>query len=458
MSAAETPSSQPVTFCEECGAANRTGARFCRNCGRPLDAPLSPAEQVEVPSPWAWDGSEVLPDQPAPPAQLTTATLGRPGATVPGRPGTHAPGPAATPATPTRPQIDPLDLAPPFIARGLRGIRWMFGTGTGRLLAVVLTVSLGICGFFAAANPVPGLFSQPEDAVKTLFAALAKRDLSGVCGGNLCDANALTSGYTPPDGLVIGKVTYGVPGVEAANPDKNHATVAVQYRISGKMHQGTVEVLRSGGDAHAWRPAEDPTLELDVVSTSVSQALLANVLIQPEQKAGDYTMKLFPGAYTVSVQLPADQAALFTASPPVTVVAAGDTGKQTVTLSTQVQPAALDAVNQQVRARMDECAQRTEIEVHIFNHPDDCPFMSDHQYTTTRNVRWKIDKYPELELVADRGTVTVTTKTPGQATLTLEYTLQVLEPRQWYPVTEPHPIQVGGTVKVDNGTIKWAQG
>jgi hypothetical protein len=393
--------------CPGCGTAARPGARFCRSCGQPLPEPATPTSETTEP-----------------------------------------------PAVPSSPAAD---TAPdsPAQRRVLR-----------RRLIIAGVVVLVLLAAYTAVAAMQNTVAGPDGPVKDLFAALADRDggrlgeLAGCGAAPLCQPAALRTGYRPPEQVSILGVTYGDPlrGDQTRRPNKNRATVQVRYQLAGAAHEDTVGLQRdSGGLVRAWRITKPPGGLLDILSTTVPTARLAGaqvitVTAPADGLRTDGAVWAPPGIYTLAaVDTP------LVGAVPITVTVAGDMGRQRLTLDVAVKPDAAAEVDRQVHARIDACAQQSDLRPDVGHAAlSNCPFEYPTQYTAVRDVHWTIVDYPRIELrKSDDGTVTVHTQKPGHATVTFSYSLDVLEPRRWTPVDGTTDITVSGAVTSDGEKITW---
>jgi hypothetical protein len=405
--------------CPNCRAALPAGARFCRSCG------------VSVPA------AAVLVDEqpPAPTGAL----------------------PAPTPT-----------ITVPAYRRWLAAARvplrrWWRSRRVRWVVAVVLVVTVG--GGIGLVYTLSGL-NPPDGPVRELFAALAAHDapragrLGGCHTSALCSDGALRTGYQAPTHLVIGETTYGLPDPTTRRPDKRRASVRVRYQLGGVEHTDTVTLLRSGGGlVRHWSIADPPGEALDVLSSTVTTARLGGAdvpAVAPDAVTWrrDGGIHAWPGVYTLAAKETALVAAV-----PTTVVVAGDSGVQRVTIDVAVRPTVTTEVDRQVRARIDTCATKTAL------RPDsgggilpDCPFSATTSYVYTKDIRWTVVDYPKIEIrKADDGSIKVRTTTPGHARVDYQVSTDVIEPRRWTPTSTTTEIKVSGEVEAtkDGTGVTW---
>lgn len=122
--------------CPQCGTPNKPGARFCARCGAPL-APSAPSPAPPIPS-----APPLTPPTPPPPAYGPPApTLTIPTAQPPYGPPPPPPAPAAQPPYGPTPPVPPAPTAPPSapppeVEPARRAPRWLW---------IVLPIVLVLC-------------------------------------------------------------------------------------------------------------------------------------------------------------------------------------------------------------------------------------------------------------------------------------------------------------------------
>ena len=405
--------------CPRCGAAARPGARFCRTCGTNLVDP-------------APDGD--LAPEPVVPAS--------------------APVPAPLPEVSTTAAADSAPSSP-WMRRLLRR-RLLLGGVVALVLVVVVSVVAVIQSTFYA----------PDRPVRAFFAAMQERDgarlaeLSHCESSPLCTAGGLTSGYQAPEQLEIVGVEYGaaLPDDQTRRPDRSHAVVTVRYQLAGAVHEDRVSLDRADfGLFRDWSINTPPGAWLDVVSPYAATAQLAGATVSTVKQAGTGTntkgaVWALPGVYTLT----AVPDPLYDVQPGSVTVTGADRQAAEPTVSLKVN--ILEEVDHQVRARVDECARQADMRPTVDTGSPaggGCPFQHSSKFTFIRNVRWTVDRYPDLEIrLADSGPQVHTTK-PGQATITYEWTRGVLEPRDWTTESAASEITVSGPVELVDGKPLW---
>lgn len=316
----------------------------------------------------------------------------------------------------------------------------------------VLTLIIVSTVLILATNTPP-----PDTQVRALFTALTNHDGPAlqnldVCHDSpLCDQDALASGYQPPQHVRL----------DAAQPDNDdHDTITVHYDIDNTNDTDHVGVTRyrHGLLGHEWRITEPPGADLHISSTYWHQAHIAGIDI-------DTTTNLKTNAAPSPFWAPPGRYTITTTSDPIVDPAHLDL---TITDNHQPPPITLTPTikadltlqaDQQIHTRIDQCAAQPRSNPNVGTSPldfDSCPFSYDIPYTVVDHLHWTVDQYPTIALhVQDDGTITVATTTPGQATLTYQWTLDIVTPQHWTTASTTMPITIGGHIEVDNGTAVW---
>lgn len=295
---------------------------------------------------------------------------------------------------------------------------------------------------------VQARYFGPAAAVRAYFSALSEHDAGralrsmaptpGERNAPLLTAGALRGrGYTPPSGATVVRTsTYGGTGV-----------ARVRFRLGGRWHTMGVGLRRdhqlTGGLFHRWRVtgatgalavAAEGATEVRVNGRSVTQthAELTPLI----------TAEAFPGRYTVDLP---DNPLLAAAPQQVDIDGGGSSGAPNVALATRVKPSASAAVEQQVRAYLDGCAQSTD------PAPDGCPFSS-YRYGDIGSPKWTIADYPEIAVALRDGVVAVSTTTDGTATFTGTEE-DFFGGRERF--SEDATVTVAGYARLENGQVRY---
>jgi hypothetical protein len=409
--------------CPQCGASVRATAAFCRTCGHALaKAGSSPATPTQ---------------RQAPPLESDPEPV---------------PGPVPKLAT------DPDEAAGPDVPAMRRRLRRRV-----LLVAGVVVALLAATGVVAL---IEDTLYSPDGTVTKLFDALARRDgpaaraLGGCENSPVCGPDGLGTGYTPPTDLRITAVEYGRAAKDdpTRRPDNNRAIVRVQYRLAGATHQDAVGLQRLGGGFFRdWSIVKPAGWRLTLDSAQVEQARVAGVVTATTKARTEGAGVVFavPGGYQVA----GVPDALFDTRQLSLTVAGPDPGG-TTRLPASPKPTALGEVEKQVRQHLDGCAAQAVLRPRLGTGLDSinsCPFSANVRYTIIRDIRWTVANYPELSLEGGDGkAVSVNTTKPGTVTVALEWSTDVLEPRDWNPYTESIHFKVGGRVLTDAaGKITW---
>jgi len=160
---------------------------------------------------------------------------------------------------------------------------------------------------------------------------------------------------------------------------------------------------------HRWRVAAGTATGLAAVAAEGATEIRVNgrrVAQTDREHTPLITAWTFPGRYTVDLP---DNPLLAAAPQRIDVAGGGDPYRPGAGLATRVKPAATAAVEQQVRAYLDGCAQSTGPE------PRGCPFTSYH-YGDVGSPKWTITTYPRIAVALREGAVVVWTTAYGGAT------------------------------------------
>jgi hypothetical protein len=239
--------------------------------------------------------------------------------------------------------------------------------------------------------------------------------------------------------------------------------VSVRYSLGGADYTTDVNVARGGsGIWRSWRLASLPGAKVSVISLTMARVRLANAEIATNKPTGaglrppDAPFAL-PGIYTLS---PADDPVLTAAAS--TIVVAADGAEQRIDLKVSIKPHVVAEVEKQIRARIDACVPQSTFHPKVGDSVlNNCYFDHNTKFTYTDKVRWTLVDYPKVELgitedqTAGTGGVSVHTVSAGHATVSYEYSFDVLEPRRWAPTSATEEIKPRGAVVVADGKIAW---
>jgi hypothetical protein len=327
-----------------------------------------------------------------------------------------------------------------------------------RRIALVAAAVLAVVVALAAVAAVRGSSGPgPRDLVEDFFAALTARDTTGLraggrCASNpLCGAGALRSGYQPPEQV---RIDGGRTPPEDRDSSKQRL-VQVSYDLDG--HRVTEEVRlsyqRAGLFGGRWSIIDPPGATITVPGPTLSVTTLAAVALPAVPADLPLIVWAPPGRYTVA------RAATPLLEPAeVTVTVTGDPPPP-VTFPAVVKAAVVDEVNRQVRDRIDDCAAQRSFTPDTDPSPisaHSCPLRHSSAYTITDKPRWTVEQYPHIRLdPAADGTITVTTTTPGRATVHYRWTFDIAEPRDWHAIDATEDILITGQVTAARGTPEW---
>jgi len=333
-------------------------------------------------------------------------------------------------------------------------IRWGWLVGLTTALAAIATAAI----IYVDQKVV----HPPDQPVRAWFAALAARDTAAAAelspGTALLRGDLLDSAvYTPPTGLQVLHVSFGAQAGDE-RPNKSLAYVTVRYEVGGQPVEQTIQVVRGGaGAVRPWSLGDSATGLLDIVAGGMQRARLGQQEVATRPLARDHGTDgahvVPPGVYTITAST---SDVLFTASPVKVAVPGGRRNDRavTATLDLTVKPAAVAQVDRQVRARIDECAQRHDLT------PYDCPFDRTGPYTgTVSSVKWTIVQYPKIRLTPvvkpyqGGPLATMDTETAGFARVAY-----AAFSTGGKTVTEEIQFQVYGDVRVADGVLTWTGG
>lgn len=248
-------------------------------------------------------------------------------------------------------------------------------------------VLIGVAVVLLVVTAVPLLIPRwlpdgPDDVARAYFEALAERDADKAltfldpASRKPADPLMLTDrilndpGYTPPS-EVEAEVLFSATDT---------STVKVDYRINQAKHPLELTLTRDD-DSTEWKiqngllsmalPRNDAGWDTFLVSGAAVPAIQERLEL------------VFPGAYRIVATGNGIQEA-----PPITVWAgAGETDR----LLVRLRPTVREAIEPQVRAYLDTCAESREL------LPPRCPFGGRSDWPVT-SLKWTITHYPTLKL------------------------------------------------------------
>lgn len=334
----------------------------------------------------------------------------------------------------------PVEKAPPpagvspFLPGPQRFPRGLVAVLAGFAVLVVVVTGLKI---------VDGRYFRPGSAVVAFFDALAGRDaekavarLAYAPAGDsalLRTAVLRSDGYTPPSGV----------RVRASEIMEGRATVEVEFRVGETGHRRQFWLIRdasaTAGLFYRWR-IDGGIFPLDVSAGGVDTVLVAGVPVAlVASEYGQSSLPAFPGSYRVTLP----EQPLLEAPESVVHVGASDAEYASVRVEPVIRSSARAAVDQRIRAYLDDCAEQTTLA------PVGCPFSS-YSFGEVRDARWKIVEYPRYDLMVDDGGTILTGVRDGTATVTGK---SVSSFSGTYPYEDTVSFTIAGTITASNGTI-----
>ena len=256
--------------------------------------------------------------------------------------------------------------------------------GTRRTWLLVGALMLAACLGTSGLGVVQWAFFRPQAAVDGFFAALADRDSDAALGyladqPSGADTKLLAQllrgkGYQPPTDVEITSLER--------DSDSDTAKATVAYRLGDTRETTTLTLRRedetTAGLFHGWRLSGGPTpLNRAIAEPGVR----LNGVELPVATEGA-PLVLLPGSYTAT-----GPSSALSETPPATVLVGPGETAAVLQLAPVLKPAAIAAVETQVRAWLDECAKQTVAA------PPGCPFSYS---SSTQKITWKILEYPKL--------------------------------------------------------------
>ncbi|WP_432830713.1 hypothetical protein [Dactylosporangium sp. CA-092794] len=316
------------------------------------------------------------------------------------------------------------------------------------MIAVTVVLVL-IAAVLARAASGPG----PRDVVIAFFDALTAHDTSGFPSGQclnnpLCGPGALHTGYQAPQDVTVGDDT-------GAGDDRH---VPVAYTLDGHRATSVVDVhaTHTGSLTGPIWAITSPPPGAQLAAPAQTPAPISIAAARLSAPTGTDPPRAFwapPGQYTItrpgtSLLEPATTSVtITTASAPIPI-----------TIPATIQPAAATTINELIHDRIDSCAAQHSFTPAVGPPPTvhSCPVVYYSPYAFTDKPTWTVDAYPHLQLEpADDGSITVTTSTPGTASVHYRWTTGIIEPRTWTDAADHTDITITGRVVAPNGTIAW---
>ncbi|MEU0557470.1 hypothetical protein [Dactylosporangium sp. NPDC006015] len=321
--------------------------------------------------------------------------------------------------------------------------------------ALVVAVVIGVVAVIAFLNTSgPG----PQELVRDFFSQLTARDTSRLpaaapCSMNpLCQPAALRTSYQPPERLRIDSDISQTPSSSRSGAKQRY--LEISYDVAGQHLTDTVTVRykRTGLFSGFWSISDLPGSTITMPKPAIATVTLAAAELDKANPDEPWTFWAPPGRYTATrpgnaLYEPAEATAVVSDTP------------VTIDLPATLKPALTTNVEQQLRHRINACAAQR-----VFKPDTDvtspnlhtCPMVHLTPYTITTEPRWTVQRYPTIRLdTRADGVVTVTTLTPGKVTIHYQWTLSILEPRDWNTVDATYDLNVDGFLRDVDGKTEW---
>lgn len=335
-------------------------------------------------------------------------------------------------------QVDSSDV---FVQYRPRPERWLaVGATVGVVLLLLGGVAVARATIFSPSATVVAYFEalSNRDAERALALLIPRQE--GDRDSRLIAGSLLQSeDYLPPSELEI---------INVARSDQR-AEVQVSYRIAGQRHEASLLLRRSEAlvdrFAQRWRIV-DGTGMVRLVGAPPTAAVNGVTVVVHEGGFGP-TMTALPGGYRVGATkddpLWQRGEVRFAVAP------------QRVTeahLRLRPRPEVQAAVEQQIRSRLDRCAESTALS------PPRCPFGNT-RIARASNVEWQISRYPQVTFSANsdgRGpaVMSVESRVNGEANVTgIESSFRGSRP---FDIAVPFPVT--GMVSLRGDTVVFEPG
>ncbi|MGQ5263004.1 M48 family metalloprotease [Micromonospora sp. ZYX-F-536] len=315
--------------------------------------------------------------------------------------------------------------------------------GTRRTWLVVGALVLAACVGTGGLSVVQWAFFRSQAAIDDYFSALADRDSDAALGvlteqerAGVTDRGLLArllrgDGYQPPTDVEISSLKR----------DGDTATATVAYRLAGERRTVDMTVRRAedatAGLFHSWQLVGGL---IPVNAPVAGPGVRLNGVELPVATEGP-TLVLLPGGYTATG--PSD--ALSEVPPETLPITPEQTEGATLRLVPVLKPAAVEAVEAQVRTWLDECAKQTVAA------PPGCPFGY-FSGGTEQKVTWKIIEYPRLTVeLTGPGTAQVGTAFEARGKVQVSGTTTYFGSSS--PFSEEQELSVAGVATADGDTI-----
>ena len=298
----------------------------------------------------------------------------------------------------------------------------------------------------------------PEGVAQKYFSALADGDAQGAL--ELADVDVPAEQRTLLTNEVLG-AAQALPAdvsVDGSTVDSDSATVDVSYDLGGSKESLTLSLQKAGRTAlffDDWRLQSPQVSHLTVAAPGLDSVRVNGVEVPTAEGAVD--LPAFPALYTVGLAEESDFVSADDVQARVFFGGADDSSGDSATLQASASDTFQSAVEEQVRAHIDECAASSELE------PADCPFSASGLWyiDDAQGVSWSIDAYPMVSVQtpeeygyygdpADAAAWYVVTSTPGDATVTGTHE-DFSGDREEFE--EDQTLTVGGTASIVDGEV-----
>ncbi|WP_239457550.1 MFS transporter [Bifidobacterium pullorum] len=395
---------------------------------QPAQAQAQPAAGTPAAAAPVPDGAQGAAAPPAQPSQQPTQLFTAP--TQPAQP--------TQPIQPTMAMAVPPAAVPhqPMKASTKRGL--IIGGAVAGVVAL-LAILWGVLG--------ATVFS-PKTAVQEYLEAIA--------GGRWSQATKLVNPQTTDkesklldDAAAKDGATISNPEVTKVSIDGGSATAQIRYVLGGKQYTGSLTVASNGPKFLVfkdWGVVTPLTSTLTVSAPDeVTGVSINGVDLDKTNAAGgestgssfSWTFKVYPGAYQVT----ATKSKYYTAESQKAQAATIADGVS-VDLRAKPTDALTQAIGDQVKSKLDTCAESTEAE------PEGCPFStyrwSDEYY---RNYSWSITKYPKVTDVDLSGSFSASS---GTAKVTYD---RKNWDDTWEPDSDEDSFECYGTYTIDGNKV-----
>ncbi|WP_258069884.1 hypothetical protein [Arthrobacter sp. SX1312] len=261
------------------------------------------------------------------------------------------------------------------------------------LAAWLLGLMLLGAAFVATVSFMNGRLYSPEHQVDLYFEAL--RDGDGGAALGLLNAS-VPEGSNPAllDGDALRRASAAVEDVEvgdARETDDDRVEVPVTYTLDGVETTTVFPLQRTGtewGFFNVWRFEQSvlPTVQVTALN-SVEAAVNGVDVGLPDGTAG--LASFYPAAITAQYD------GQYVAAPEQHAVVTSREAPPPLALATEATPELARAVDEDLRAFLDGCAEQT-----VFQ-PTNCPFNYVTNERLAGDIAWSIEEYPAVSVTLD---------------------------------------------------------